>query len=753
MSGVAFETNPQSFIRAQVRQPEPADAAPVGKRSLLGAAVSLASLMTASAASAQEGAGLTLPTIDVTGDKTGGYQVTEPSLTRLPLPLLDIPQSVNVVPQQIIQEQNATNVKDVLRTIAGVTFRAGEGGNQGDTPYIRGFSAQSDIFRDAIRDPGWYTRDDFSIERVEVYKGPSSILFGRGSTGGAINLVTKTPEGRNSTELTVTGNTAPGARVVIDSNVKVNENAAARIIVMGQRYDIADRDHVEQNRWGVAPSLKLNLGDQTKLTLSYIYQHDQSIPDYGIPFTNPANGLPRAPVPVPRNTWYGILSGPNPDQERVDASIATAKLEHEFNANLKVTNTTRYADVLRYQLNVFPEPNTIVPLLSNLNSNWTPNRNGVWIHNKLAANQTDFNARFNTFGWQHTFVTGFDLQQEARDFQRNNWTAQVGTNFLDPGPYRSGGVPLPPTASQLTYGTSQAFGIYAADQIKLNQYFDVLGGLRWDYFRFSQNAPLADPTVRDLSSVNKVLSWRVGAVFHPIPDTSLYAMYGTSFNPSADNMAISVSNPATAISQFALPPEKNVTVEFSAKADVLERRLSLAAAVFQTDKSNMRVPDPSNSAVTVLAGVARARGFEASATGKLTDLWQIIATYAYVHARIIESSVALQIGAEPLNTPTHALSLWTTYDLSPSFQIGGGAFYVGQVYGDLPTSATSLPQSSLVPAYWRFDAMMAYKIDAKTTLQLNVYNLTDAYYFESAYTSWAVPAPGRTAALTLKMRW
>ncbi len=606
-------------------------------------AFGLATLMT-STASAQEGgsSGLQLPTIDVTGDKGGGYQVTEPSLTRMPIPILNTPQSVNVVPQQVIQDQNATNVKDALRNVAGITFRAGEGGNQGDTPYIRGFSAQSDVFRDGVRDPGWYTRDDFATDRIEVYKGPSSFLFGRGSTGGVVNLVTKTPFDQNSNEATLTANTGPGVRATVDSNTVVNENVSARIITMGQLYDTPDRDHVKQDKWGFSPSVKMQLNDSTKLTLSYIYQHDNNIPDYGVPFTNPADGLPRSPAPVARNTWYGILSGPNPDVDRVDASVATAKIEHEINNQLKITNTTRYTDVLHYQLNVFPEPAANVPLLANLNSPWIPNRNSTAIHAKLLANQTDFTARFNTWKLEHTATFGFDAQIENRDFLRQAWTGQVPTNFLDPDPYRSGGTPLPPTANQLATGKSQAAGAYAADQIKLNRYFDLLGGLRYDYFRFEQLAPLGDPSVQDLASVNNVLSWRVGAVYHPIQDTSIYAMYGTSFNPSADNLTISVTTPATAISQFALPPEKNITTEFGAKADVLGGKLSLATAVFQIDKLNMRITDPTTSTTTVLGGVLRSRGFEASATGKLTDLWQVIATYSYIHARVISSTIPVQ---------------------------------------------------------------------------------------------------------------
>jgi catecholate siderophore receptor len=764
MSGVTASKKPPIFNVANLPAPAAKAFAKTipeqnveqsSSRGLLRTAVSLASLVTASTASAQEGgsSGLSLPTIDVTGNQGGGYQVSEPSLTRMPIPIINTPQTVNVVPQQVIQDQNATNVKDALRNVAGISFRAGEGGNQGDTPYIRGFSAQSDVFRDGVRDPGWYTRDDFATDRIEVYKGPSSFLFGRGSTGGVINLVTKTPFDRNANELALTGNTGPGGRVTMDNNAVINENVSARLITMGQLYDIADRDHVEQNRFGISPSVKLQLDDKTKATLSYIYQHDKNIPDYGVPFTNPTDGLPRSPVPVSRDTWYGILGSPNPDTERVDASVATAKIEHEFNSNLKVTNTTRYTDVLRYQLNVFPEPNTAVPLLANLNSNWTPNRNSVQIHNTLAANQTDFLARFNTWNWEHTLVTGFDIQRELRGFQRNAWAGQVPTNFIDPNAYRFGGIETAPTASQLTTANSIAAGAYIADQIKLNRYFELLGGLRYDYFQFHQVAPLGAAGVNDLTSTNTPLSWRVGVVFHPIPNTSLYVMRGTSFNPSSDNLTISVSTPATAISQFNLPPEKNVTTEIGAKADVLDGRLSLAAAAFEIEKSNMRVPDPTNMTVTVLDGVLRSRGFEFSATGWLTAAWQVVMSYAYIHARIVSSSIPVQLGAEPMNTPTNSFSLWSTYDVSPKFQVGGGAFYVGQVYGDLPTSATSLPQSSLVPDYWRFDAMAAYKLDDKTSLQLNIYNLTDKYYYESAYTNWAVPGAGRTVALTVKTKW
>ncbi|HWM48522.1 MAG TPA: TonB-dependent siderophore receptor [Xanthobacteraceae bacterium] len=699
------------------------------------------------AASGHAQEGVQLPTIDVQAESGTGYQPSAAAGTtsRLPVPLLSTPQTVNVVPQQVIQDQNVSTVKDALRNVAGITFRAGEGGNQGDSPYIRGFSAQGDIFRDAIRDPGWYTRDAFSIDAVEVYKGPSSFLFGRGSTGGVINLVSKTAVDRNFVEGTITGNTGFGARATVDANAVANENVSARIVVMGQQYDIAGRDNVEENRYGVAPSLKVKVNDRTTATLAYIYQRERSIPDYGIPYLNLAAGRPRHVAPVSRSNWYGILSQPFPDTLNDDVHIATAKIEHVLNRNVKVTNTTRYSDVRHFQRNVFPEPNAAVPVPPNLSVNWTPNRAQVDAHYTLATNQTDVLAKFVTGSWEHTVAAGFDVTRETRGFLRNQFTGQGATNFVDPNPWRAPGVPLAPTASQNVMGEATDVGAFVADQIKLNRYFELLGGIRYEQFRFTQEAPLAAPVVRDLSRTDNLLSWRVGAVFHPTENSSIYAMHGTSFNPSAENLSISVGNPTTALSQFNLAPEQNETTEVGVKADVLGGKLSLASAVFWTEKTNLRVTDPTTS-LTNLVGTIQAPGFEASAAGKITEKWQVIASYSYVHARIVETIIPTQLNNAPQVTPEHAFSLWSTYDIFPELQIGGGAFYVGQSWADLPNTA-------IVPAYWRFDAMAAYKLTPKSTLQLNVYNLTDEYYFASAYTNWAVPGPSRTVALTYRIKW
>ncbi len=325
----------------------------------------------------------------------------------------------------------------------------------------------------------------------------------------------------------------------------------------------------------------------------------------------------------------------------------------------------------------------------------------------MLTNQTDLLAKFNTGAFEHTLASGVDFTQENRDFTRNAFAGQGATNFLNPDPYRAPGAPLAPTASQLTNAGATTAGVFLADQVKINKYFEVLGGARYEQFRFQQDAPIATANLQSLARTDNLFSWRVGAVFHPTENSSIYIMRGTSFNPSAEQLTVSVATPATALSQFNLPPEKNETTEIGVKADIMDKRLSLAAAVFKTEKTNLRVTDPITN-VANLIGSVEAPGFEASATGKLTDKWQIIASYTYVHARITKTTLPGQINNVPFITPDNSFSLWTTYDIDPKWQIGGGAFFTGSSYGDLPNTA-------VVPAYWRYDAMAAYKLTAKST--------------------------------------
>ena len=285
------------------------------------------------------------------------------------------------------------------------------------------------------------------------------------------------------------------------------------------------------------------------------------------------------------------------------------KIEHNFTNEVKITNITRLNDVDRLQRNVFPEPNNTIPPPPNLNASWTPNRAQVHVRNQQFVNQTDLLANFTTGPWMdHKMAVGYDITRESRDFLRNNFAGMAPTNFLEPDPWRYGGVAVAPTAGQILHGVSNDIGVYIADQIKITKFFEVLGSLRYDQYSFQQEAPAAIAALRHIEKVDTFPSWRVAAVLHPTENTSLYVMRGSSFNPSADNLTIAVTNFLATQSLLAIPPEQTETTEVGAKAEVLNGRLTLQAAAFNTVKTNLRVPNPANNNVTVLDGIVTARG-------------------------------------------------------------------------------------------------------------------------------------------------
>lgn len=756
------------FIRASVRKPGTA---------MLG----LASVMLATNAMAQEA----LPTIDVQetagNSGAGGYQATAPQVSRIPTPLLNTPQTVNVVTQQVLQEQRLTSMEDALRTVPGITFAAGEGGNQGDTPIIRGFAARGDIFRDGIRDPGWYTRDLFNVDRVEVYKGPSAFAFGRGSTGGAINLVTKLPTGIPYIEGFVTGTTAGGYRTELDASGK-KDNVSGRIAAMYQDMPTPGRDNVGVKRWGVAPSIKIDLNPETRAIISYIYQGEESVPDYGVPYlpgpvysrTTGAmtsggyygNGQATTPIPVPRSNWYGVKNGPLADVVRTDTHIGTVKVERDLAPDLKISNATRYVSNNRFAINTAPRSllqadNATAVTPGYPVDQMTIGRQHFQIetNNTLLTNQTDIGGKFYTGSLLHTFSAGLEATRETRYQQRARGVGPTGnaSNLCNPTQLdcrTSAYYPVDTSFGGFFGGWNTSLSTetttvaaYAFDQIKINEYFEVLGSIRHDHYKAEFGDPgNATPANRNLSRTDDMTSWRVGGVFHPTKNSSVYAAYGTSFNPSAELGVLSsaVSNAASPL----LDPEKNTTIEVGAKADFLNNRLSVTGAIFRIEKTNLRIPsDPSTTtSALVLDGLARVDGIELGIAGALTDKWSVFAGYSYLQSEIAKTSNLAELGRELPSTPHNNFNLWTSYAVTQDFTIGGGVQYQDDAF-------VNTTNTSYVPSFWKFDAMAAYKVTRNSTLQLNVYNIGDAMYYAQYYAGHAVPASGRYASLTYRIRF
>jgi catecholate siderophore receptor len=659
----------------------------------------------------------------VVQEQSDSYVVPQLSLPKFPEPLKDTPQSITIVPGKLIQEQAGSTLRDALRNVTGIGINAGEGGGaQGDSFTLRGFNARNDMFIDGIRDQGTYFRDTFNLEAVEVLKGPSSSYFGRGSTGGIINQVSKTAGLARFYDGDFTGGSDFYLRGTLDFNqplTAISPNAALRVNLMGHRNDIAERDVVDNRRLGFAPSIAFGLGTPTQLTVSYFTQYEDNIPDDGLPF-----GPDGDPVRVNRGNFYGLRK----DYERTFANVGTARLDHQFNDQLSVRNTLRLSHVHREVAPTLPQ---LVAATNTINRS-RPIRDTKEV---IVSNQTDLTTRFDTFGLGHVLTSGIELSRESVDVLRYSQTTAANglppTSLFNPShsPDLTG---VTKTLAADSFTGSLGFGIYAADTLKVTDYFDIVGGVRWDYFstRFDDQRPNST----DFNNIDRMFSYRGGLVFKPTNWQSYYFSYGTSFNPSAEAIALAANNQET-------DPEKNETFEIGAKFDFFNGGLSLTGALFRIEKTNARTPGDITGTFQVLDGKQLSQGFEVGATGRVLPGLNIFAGYTYLDAEITKANdfgnaIPLE-GKVPQNVPKHSATLWATYDFLDRWQIGGGPTYVGSRYANNQNT-------NKVDGYLRWDSTIAYKVTENVSLRFNAQNITNAHYFESLHPSHVIPGAGRT---------
>ena len=687
-----------------------------------------------------------LPTVKVEEEKEG-YNPPTSNIKRLPKPLVDTPQTVTVVPERVMEEQVATTLTEALRNVSGITVQAGEGGRQGDAFVLRGFSATSDTTRDGVRDLGWFTRDTFNVQNVEVFFGPSAVLFGRGSTGGAINLATKKPLAESFQEVKLIGGTAPSGRLEADVNEAVSENLQLRLNVMGQLAGVAGREVVQRDRAGIAPSARLKLGDKTTLDVDYLYQHEDGVPDYGQAYFN---GQPLSNTyGVPRENFYGL----DADQTLVNAHIATGALEHRFSDAVRVTNTLRFGSVNRFSRPTSPRFPSSGPGPAPTTIGRQRFETGT--DNTNLINQTDLRAELATGPLKHTLNVGLELARETREQLRYNLLVRSvpGNNapadLLAPNPSDEvAGVTRELSNNNTTLQRSA--GAYVSDQVELTKYVELLGSLRLDRFntQYAAHTVATNGAVTDINPKRNDIfaNWRAGLVLHPVEATSVYAMYGTSKNPSAE--AGTLAN-----NTVILEPEDNRTYELGAKADLLDERLSLSGAVFRVEKLNARTQDPANTTVIVLGGKHRVDGFNVGVAGQPARWLNLLANYTFMDSEILDTPELLNkflVGQRLQQTPKHSLSLWTTVNPMQGLSLGGGAVYQDVTVANNPTSESAALNK--VPNFWRFDVVAIYAW-RNTELQLNLNNLTDALYYSEYYAGHAVPADGRSAMLSGRVRF
>ena len=645
-------------------------------------------------------------------------------------PLLDTPQTITVIPKEVIEQQGATTLRDVLKNVPGLTITAGEGGNPaGDNLTLRGFSARNDIFVDGVRDLSPQSRDPFNLEQVDVVKGPGSVYTGRGSTGGSINLLNKTPGLRRSFGGTLDVGTDRTRRATADINIPFQDSLAFRLNLLGHHSGVAGRDVVELDRWGVAPSLSFGLGKPTRFTASYYKLKQNNISDYGIPWVPVTNNVlvefRDRPAPVPRNTFYGLRDR---DFESLNADLVTLKFERDFNDNLSLRNQFRYANSSRDSM-------ATPPRFASNNSTVINREMRSWLtEDTVWDNQSDFIARFATGTVEHSLITGVNLTRE-NNTRKTRTAPNMQTTLLNPNPddVYTGVITTSPIVGDVT-ANSQA--LYLFDTAKLGNKWELNGGVRWDRFDADGKTTTGAP----VSRVDRMLSVRAGAVFKPLPQGAVYASYGTSLNPSLEGLSYNTAN-------TVIDPEKTYTVEAGSKWDFFGGRMLLSGAIFRVEKQNARTPGVSpGDPPQVLEGKQLVKGVELSVEGNVTREWQVLAGYTFLDSTTVDSNVPAEIGKELVNTPPHSFNVWSTYRLPSGFHFGGGARFVDRRFGNTINTR-------FVDAYWTFDIMASYPISSHVDLRLNISNLTDKYYFDRIGGGHIVPGPGRMAMLSTSFRF
>jgi catecholate siderophore receptor len=754
--------------------------------SAIGVAISATSVYAADPVTANGAIALDATSVTGTAEQAStDYKVEKASSSKYTAPLVDTPRSVTVIPQQVIKDTNALSLQDALRTVPGITFGAGEGGNpQGDRPFIRGFDAQSDTYLDGVRDTGAQTREIFAVESVEVAKGPNSAIGGRGAAGGTINLVSKRAHLGNSFDAGYTWGSDQTQRYTLDGNYQFSDSVAGRLNLMSHESNVAGRDKVDYDRWGIAPSLAFGLGTPTRVNLDYYHLESDDLPDSGIPYTVPAGGTGNRTSADPSkpydggdsDNFYGLTDR---DFRKSRVDIATFAVEHDLTDALTIKNTLRHGNSMQDYILTQPDDSK-----GNVNNGSVWRRANSRVGNTATTtNQTDLFGDFYVAGFKNSFSTGIELSRE--ESKRSSYTVNTdttpataaSTTNCTPGMIVSSGYnctslsnPNPDDAwdgsiARNYAGTttkSKTRAIYVFDTLELSPQWLLNMGLRYDHFDTEYRTyDASGATVVNNGNAAKgqdtsdFFTGQLGLVWKPTDNGSVYVSYATSAAPPGAMLGEGMEgNPlpgstdrAGNLLQSDLEPEETTNYEIGTKWDLLDERLSLTAALFRTEKENARVQVDTTTYENV--GKTRVQGIELSASGKLTDQWQVFAGYTYLQARQIDGGPlgAANDGNQLPNTPNNSASLWTTYSLTPKLTIGGGAFYVDDVFG-------SVANTTMVDSYVRYDAMAAYKLTKNVDLQLNVQNLTNEVYYDKAFsTHFANQAAGRTALLTTSVHF
>ncbi|WP_010544411.1 TonB-dependent receptor [Sphingomonas elodea] len=614
-------------------------------------------------------------------------------------PVVNTPRSVVVLSNELIEQTGSTTLADALRTVPGITFGAAEGGNPiGDRPFIRGFDSQGSTFLDGVRDIGAQTREVFATEQVQIVRGSDSTLGGRGSAGGSINIISKLPVAGNFIAGSASVGTAEFRRFTLDVNQKVTDRIGVRIAGMFHDQDVAGRDAIWNRRWGIAPSITLGMGTDTRLTAAYYYYETHELPDTGIPYSyvlanapgtgtiysQPAMGefttIGGTRGTIARSAFYGLK---NRDFRDTQVQQATLRAEHDF-GGITLRNLSRYG--YTNQSYIFTQPDdsqgNVYGTSATAPTGAAATRGDqiqggyVWRrantrygYTETLTNQTDLYGTFKTGSIEHSFSTGVEISWEKA--RRGTFAVADGrpstgprcnagtlaryscTSLFNPTPndpwvnYASDTSTTPAAIARNapiteTQNDASTVAVYGFDSITLLPQLILNVGARYDRFK-STVTPGQTATATStfqLSKTSNLFNWQAGLVFKPTRNTSLYASYATAATPpnSLVGEGQEGNSLGTAISAAALldslKVETTKSYEVGAKASLFHEQLALGAALFQTDTNNARVTGPDNTVEFI--GKRRIRGLELTFNGNVTNWLSVFGGYTHLDAVIVD---------------------------------------------------------------------------------------------------------------------
>lgn len=648
----------------------------------------------------------TLPTITVSAKVSSGYTVPKISTaTKTNTPLIDIPQSISVVTQEAIKDQNILSMSDAVRYVPGMGISQGEGNR--DALVFRGNRSTADFFVDGIRDDVQYFRDIYNIERVEVLKGPNGMIFGRGGSGGVINRVVKEAGWSPIQEITAQAGSFNAKRVALDVGQGINEVAAVRLNAMYEDSG-SFRDGVDLKRYGVNPTVTLMPTNNTKVVLNAEYFKDERVADRGI------SSFQGRPLNTNVSTFFG---DPNRSPTNSELKAVNALIEHKFDNEVTIRNRTRYAAQDKFYQNVYPNAVNAAGTDVAINAyNDTTQRNTFF-------NQTDLLFSLNTGKVKHDLVVGLEIgRQETDSLRRTGFFNNTATSVTAPltNPITTVPITFRTQASDAdNHSVTKQTALYLQDQIKLLPQLQAILGVRYDRIEVDFRKNNAAPAL-DINTKDNFFSPRVGLVYKPIETVSIYTSYSLSYLPRAGEQLTSLT-----VTNQALEPEKFKNVEVGAKWDI-QPNLALTTALFQLDRTNVIIPDPNNGAISRLGGGQRNKGFELGLAGRITPAWSVMGGYTYQDGVITNTlSSTAREGAVLAELPKNNFSLWNRYDINPRWGVGLGVINRGAMF-------TSTDNTVRLPGFTRVDAAVYARIDKNMRAQLNIENLFDTKYFASA---------------------